>query len=430
MHFLVAGLSHQTAPLERLQRLVVNSGALPNVLLQATQILGEAVILSTCNRTEIYTVCADVEEGHRRLSDFLRRLEGRSGPAKASLEPFVFHLSGDDAIRHLFRVTSGLDSLVLGEPEIVNQVSTALRASGESGAISHRLSRLFHYALRANRKIRSQTGIGEHRVSVSSIGVRLLERNAGDLTQLKVLLVGVGETGKLAARALKRSGAGQLMVASRRPQRAMETAAELDGTAIAMSEVSQAIGTVDAIVTCTAAQEPVITTEQIVRGMATRQGRRLFILDLAMPPDVEVGADDADGVHLYGLAALTEIAQEHRTERRKAAKEAEAMVDREVQHFKELLTGLSAEPMIRALGERAETLRKHELERAMKRLSHLESEDHEVLDAMSRAIIKRILADPITYLRTYGDTEDTSALAEAFRLADDLDDPSEDVTLH
>ena len=420
MHFLVAGVSHNSAPMERLQRLAINRRALPELIQQGTLHLGDVVILSTCNRTEIYSVADDRDLGLRRLMEFLEQIDERLEPGADPLTPYVYTLSDDDAIQPLFRVAAGLAALVLGEPEIVGQVSHALRSAGEASSVSPQLSRLFHHALRTSRKVRSSTAIGQSRVSVSSIGVDLLERGIGGLSGHTVLIVGAGETGVQAARALKRNGVSDLMVVSRRVERAELLASELGGSHLSFDEMPDAIARVDAVVTCTASEIPIVSSAMVGAAMTVRPDRPLFLLDLAMPPDVEPAAGEIPGVTLYGLEALTGIADEHRSERQAAAEHAEGIIDREVEHFKELLVGAESEPLIRALGERAESVRSEELARALRRISGLADDDREVIDAMTRAIVKKLLADPISYLRELEDLESASAVAKAFDLSDEL----------
>lgn len=420
MHFLVAGVSHNSAPVERLQRLSINRRALPELLHQGALHLGDVVILSTCNRTEIYSVADDRDLGMNRILEFLAIIDERKEPSADPLSPYVYTLTDDDAIRHLFRVAAGLDALVLGEPEIVGQVSHALRAAGEASSVSARLSKLFHHALRTSRKVRRNTAIGQSRVSVSSIGVDLLERGVGGLKGQTVLIVGAGETGVQSARALKRNGVSDILVASRRSESAVNLAAELGGTSLTIEEMPAAIAGVDAVITCTAAEYPIVSAEDVRRAMDARPDRPLFILDLAMPPDVELEAGRVAGVTLYGLEALTGIADEHRSERQAAAEHAGGIIDREVEHFEELLVGAESEPLIRALGERAEAVRSEELARALRRLRSLGDDDREIIDAMTRAIVKKLLADPISYLRELEDPESASAVARAFDLSEEL----------
>ena len=424
MHFLVAGISHNSAPVERLQRLAINRRALPELLHQGALHLGDVVILSTCNRTEIYSVAENRDPGINRILEFLEIIDERLEPGADPLSPYVYTLTDDDAIRHLFRVAAGLDALVLGEPEIAGQVSQALRAAGEASSVSPRLSKLFHHALRTNRKVRRNTAIGQSRVSVSSIGVDLLERGVGGLKGHTVLIVGAGETGVQAARALKRNGVSDILVASRRTERAADLASELGGTHLTLHEMPAAIAGVDAVVTCTASEYPIVSATDVKIAMDARPDRPLFMLDLAMPPDVESDVSQISGVTLYGLEALTDIADEHRSERQAAAELAEGIIDGEVKHFKELLIGTESEPLIRALGERAEAVRSEELARALRRLQSLQDDDREIIDAMTRAIVKKLLADPITYLRELEDLESASAVARAFDLPEE---PQDDV---
>ena len=426
MNFLVAGVSHNSAPIERLQRLAINRRSLPDLIQQGTLIVGDIVILSTCNRTELYSCNPDKEVGERQLLEFLEIIDQRLEPGSAPLSPYVYSLSGDDAIRHLFRVTSGLDALVLGEPEIAGQVAHALRVAGEAKSISPHLSRLFHHAIRTSRKVRSSTDIGRARVSVSSIGVDLLTRAVGSLEDHSVLVVGAGEAGMQAARALRRNGVGEIIVTSRRRERAIEAAAELGSKYVDFDDIHTALLTVDAVVTCTAAESSIISTKMVREAMDERDGRALFFLDVALPPDVEASVRELDGVTVFGLGDLTEIAEVHRNERAHAADAAEAIIESELLHFNDLLVGAASEPLIKALGERADTMREAEMARALKRLPGLSDADRAVIDSMSRAIVKKLLADPIAYLRTSDDLESSSAVARAFDLPEDPDNESTD----
>jgi glutamyl-tRNA reductase len=419
LHFLVAGVSHNSAPIERLQRLAINRRSLPDLIQQGTLLVGDIAILSTCNRTELYSYNADKELGERQLMEFLEIIDQRLESGTAPLAPYVYSLSGDDAIRHLFRVTSGLDALVLGEPEIAGQVAFALRMAGESNSISPHLSRLFHHAIRTSRKVRSTTDIGRARVSVSSIGVDLLTRSLGSLEDHSVLVVGAGETGMQAARALRRNGVGDIVVTSRRSERAIEAAAELGSKYVEFDDIHEALLTVDAVVTCTAAESSIISTDMVTKAMAGRDGRGLFFLDVALPADVEAGVREISDVTVFGLGDLTEIAEVHRSGRAHAADDAETIIASELTHFKELLVGAASEPLIRALGEQADGMREAEMARALKRLPDMSDADRAVIEAMSRSIVKKLLADPIAYLRTSDDLESSSAVARAFDLSED-----------
>lgn len=418
MQYYVAGLNHRTAPVERISRVSVSTEALPELLERLSRMAGGGVIVSTCNRTEIYAAAADIGRLNDQVTDFFRALDARSPAPADDIADHLYSYVGDDAIRHLFRVATGLDSMVLGEAEIAGQISTALRHAGEAGSVSVPLSRLFHYALRVGRRARNDTGLDRNRLSVSSIGVQLVERATGGLSDKDVLLVGAGETGKLAARTLRYIGIRSLTVTSRRPARAEETAREMGGTPILMSEMPAALAAVDVVITCTASPVPVVTGAMVRKAMNLRQGRPLFVLDLAIPADVEPSARDVPGVQLYGLADLQSVADEHRAVRQVAAEAADRFIAGQVERFKETLTTASAEPVIRTLGERAEAARQRELARALRRLKDLTPDQVAVLDAMTKAIVNRLLADPIASLRTGDDQEVLVAVARILDLED------------
>ncbi|HCV27512.1 MAG TPA: glutamyl-tRNA reductase, partial [Dehalococcoidia bacterium] len=256
MRFLVAGLNYRTASTELLERVAVNDRHLPDLLLKLHRQLGEALVLSTCNRTEVYTTGEDFAVERERL---MQALGDMSDLTETEIAEVAYVYGGDEAIRHAIRVTCGLDSMVIGEHQIAGQVQTALRAAGEAGSVDTPLSRLFHFALRSSRRIREDTGIGRSRLTVSSIGVQLVERAVGSLRDRRVLLVGAGETGKLAARTLGRMGAGRLTVAGRNAERTERVAAELGGDWVLRENLVSAMANSDVVISATAANETIIT---------------------------------------------------------------------------------------------------------------------------------------------------------------------------
>ena len=309
--------------------------------------------------------------------------------------------------------------MATGEAEISGQVRSALRAAGEACVIAPRLSRLFHAALRTARRTRQATGVDKDRVSIPSIGVRLLRRTLGELSGKSVLLIGAGETGTMTARALRRNGVRKMTVTSRRAHRAARLAAELDGDSVAFEDRFKALKTADAVVTCTAAAEPILDAERLGNAVATRGGRPLFVLDLAMPRDVAPQAADLDGVSIHTLDQLQSIADENRADRAVAIQAAEAMVDRELTRFLERQVSPAAEPVVRHLGARAEQMRREELARVVKRLPDLSDDQIEAMDAMTRALVRRLMADPITFLRTADHAEAAEAVLQIFSLYPD-----------
>jgi glutamyl-tRNA reductase len=400
VQYILAGLSIDHAPVELLEQVSVQPHELRLRLEDLNRHAGGGVILSTCNRTEIVGASADPETGLGRMTDFLGTLASRNGPKRHDISKFVYHSVGDDVIRHTFRVTAGLDSLAIGEAQVAGQVSRALQAAGESGAVEPLVSRMFHAALRNSRVIRKETGLGKDSLSVSSIGLHLVQREAGKLSDKTVLVVGAGETGRLTARTLKHVGVKRILVTSRSVDRARLLCTELDGEPIPFSEITHAIKQADVVVACTASMTPVITQAQVAEAMSERPDRRLIVLDVGMPRDVDPTANDLKNVDVFSLERLQAISDEHRSNRLGAAAEADLMVERAVERFKEQLAGAHAEPVIRTLGSRAESMRLIELDRAITQMPDLPEEYARKVDAMSKALVKRILADPITFLRS------------------------------
>lgn len=416
MVYILAGISIDQAPVDLLEKVSVQPHELRLRLEELALHAGGGVILSTCNRTEIIGASADPETGLEQLTAFLDILAERGGHTVGDLNRYVYHVVGDDVIHHLFRVTAGLDSLAIGEAQVAGQVSRALQAAGESGSIEPAVSRVFHAALRNSRMIRKETGLGRDSLSISSIGLQLVQRHTGDLSDKTVLVVGAGETGRLTARTLKYVGVKRILVTSRSTDRAKLVCDELDGEAMPFTEMAAAISQADVVVSCTAAMEPVVTADHVRTAMADRPDRQLTVLDVGMPRDVEQAVADIPDVELYSLQQLQSIAEEHRRNRTEAATEADALIARSVERFKEQLAGFGAEPVIRTLGSRADAMREIELARAMSRMPDLPDEYAKVMDAMSRALIKRMLADPITYLRSGVSDSAANDVAQVFDL--------------
>ncbi len=412
MPFLVAGLNYRNASTELLERVSVNDRALPDLLLKLQQQLGETLVLSTCNRTEVYTTGDDLDVARTQLMQVLSDMTGLS---EEEAETVVYVHEGDDAVRHAIRVTCGLDSMVIGEHQIAGQVQTALRAAGEAGSVDTPLSRLFHFALRSSRRIREATGIGRSRLTVSSIGVQLVERAIGSLNERRVLLVGAGETGKLAARTLGRMGAGNLTVVGRNAERTERIANELGGDWVLRADLGSALASTDVVISATAASEVLITADMVkeARGDSTES---LVMLDLAMPRDIDASVGEIPGVTLYGLPDLQAIADEHRAERTDAAAEAETIIDNDVPRFNESLTALATEPVIRALGAHAEEIRLRELQNGLRRLQGLTDEQRSIIESLTKSVVSKILADPITFLRHGDDDEAVNAVSRLFGL--------------
>lgn len=415
LNFILAGLNIDIAPVEILECVAVPTHSLKEHLSRLATHAGGGVILSTCNRTEIYSVAEDVELGVRQLKEYIDAVPEHAGVT--GISEYIYTLTGDEVAEHLFGVAAGLKSVALGEAQIIGQVTRAMQAAGESGTIDPMLSRLFHAALRTSRKIRKETDLGRNRTSVSSLGVQELQTTLGDLKGLRVLLVGAGEMGKLTARALRRYGADDIVVSSRSINRGKILADDLGAPQVAFEDVETALVDADVLITCTAASESVITADVVQGVINSRPSRLLSILDLGMPRDVESTSGGIDGVNLISLTELQARSAESWELREEAAASAQGIIDDGVRRFKERLTGIGSEPVIRTLGARVEQMRREEVEQTFARLDGLTDKQAASVEKMTRSLVRRILADPISFLRSEEDSA-AEAVQKVFSLVE------------
>lgn len=415
MNFILAGLNIDIAPVEILECVAVPTHSLKEHLSRLATHAGGGVILSTCNRTEIYSVAEDVELGVRQLKEYIDAVPEHAGVT--GISEYIYTLTGDEVAEHLFGVAAGLKSVALGEAQIIGQVTRAMQAAGESGTIDPMLSRLFHAALRTSRKIRKETDLGRNRTSVSSLGVQELQTTLGDLKGLRVLLVGAGEMGKLTARALRRYGADDIVVSSRSINRGKILADDLGAPQVAFEDVETALVDADVLITCTAASESVITADVVQGVINSRPSRLLSILDLGMPRDVESTSGGIDGVNLISLTELQARSAESWELREEAAASAQGIIDDGVRRFKERLTGIGSEPVIRTLGARVEQMRREEVEQTFARLDGLTDKQAASVEKMTLSLVRRILADPISFLRSEEDSA-AEAVQKVFSLVE------------
>ena len=398
MNFIFAGINIEHAPVEVLEGVTVPSHDLEKYLQRLATHAGGGVILSTCNRMEIYSVTEDVAIGINQLKEYI---ETTSKSSRATnIDQYIYTLNGDAVAEHLFSVAAGLDSIALGESEIIGQVTKALQAAGEAGTIDPSLSRMFHAALRTSRRIRKETDLGRNRISISSLGVKELQNIVGDLSGLHVLLVGAGETGRLTANALRRYGADEIVVSSRSFERGSVLAEELGSSQVTFEKIPETLVGCDMLITCTASADPIITVETIRSVMDERPGRPLNILDVGMPRDVDPTVAEVSGVTLISLSELQLKSRENWTLRESASAQARELINDGISRFKERLTGIDSEPVVRSLGARTERMRREEVEQTLARMGGLTDQQAQLLEKMTRSLVRRILADPINFLRS------------------------------
>jgi len=414
MFVSVTGVSHHETPVELRERYAFGAEQLIPALKRLPPDLGGGVILSTCNRTEVY-LAGDVEVSRGEAERALAAARGEPGPEGVSF----FHHDGSEAVRHLYRVAAGIDSLVIGESEILGQVREAFSASTAAGRSNAVLARLFHTALRVGRRARSETDIGAHGLSISALAVSLSRRLVGDLRRKTVLVVGAGEAGRRAAGALVQNGVGRLLVTTRRDGLAEEIARELHGVAIPYSELTVALAEADVLIAATAAPEAIISADDVARAMASRPERPLLIVDIAVPRDVDGAAREVANVHLFDIDDLESAAEANLEARRREVGAVERIVEDEAARFGAWLSQQKASPTIAALRQRAEATRKAELERTLARLGHLSDADRQRIEAMSEALVNRLLHEPVMRLRQHGSERHVEALRELFGLDED-----------
>ncbi len=398
MPLFVAGLSHRNAPVELRERLAVEEDKLRELLrdVAATGLVRETLILSTCNRVEVYGV-ADAPGEARSVA--FRHLCQHRGVGLGLVEPLLYtHLEGD-AVRHAFRVASSLDSMMIGEPQILGQVKDAFALAQACETIGPSLHTLFTQAFAVAKRVRTETDIARHAVSVSFAAVELAKKICTGLGGKAVRLVGAGKMGELAARHLVEQGAFPIYVVNRTWARAQEMARALSGTAVPWDELETALAGVDIVITSTGASEPVIRRETVERVMHGRRARPLFFIDIAVPRDVEEGVDDLDDVYSYDIDDLKQVVDSNIRERLREAQRAEGLVERETGKFLVRLRDVEVIPTIVSLRERLEEIRAGEVRKTLARLGDASPETRQAIEVLSSAIVNKILHAPITKLR-------------------------------
>ena len=398
MALFVAGLSHRNAPVELREQLAVDEDKLRELLrdVAATGVVREALILSTCNRVEVYAI-ADVPDEARTAT--FRQLCRHRGVEPASVETVLYTHADGEAVRHAFRVASSLDSMMIGEPQILGQVKNAFALAQSCETVGPALHTLFTQAFTVAKKVRTETEIARHAVSISFAAVELAKKIFAGLDGKAVLLVGAGKMSELAARHLIEQGAFPLYVANRTWSRAQELARALAGTAVPFDELATALAAVDIVITSTGAPEPVIRREFVQPLVHSRRGRPLFFIDIAVPRDVENSVNTLDGVYCYDIDDLKQVVDANIRERLREAHRAEALVEREVAKFLARLGDVEVIPTIVSLRERLEIIRSGEVKRTLARLPGATPETRDAIEALSAAIVNKILHAPITKLR-------------------------------
>jgi glutamyl-tRNA reductase len=398
MELIVIGLNHKTASIDLRERMAFAGDHMEGALHQVKSLpsLRENMILSTCNRVEIYAAVRETEKAILDLKHFLSQYHAL--PLK-EFEKNLYSLIGEDAVKHVFRVASSLDSMVVGEPQILGQIKSAYEIAVESKTSGLILHRLLHRAFHVAKKVRTETKIGDSAVSVSSVAVELAQKIFETLEEKTVLLIGAGEMCELAARHLISGGVEKVLVTNRTYERAISLAEEFKGEAIPFEEMNQGLKKVDIVISATDAPKYLIRHDQMAKVIKDRKNKPLFFIDIADPRDIEPSVGDIENVYLYNIDDLKKVADENIKDREKEARKAEAIVQDEVIKFVNWYHSLEVAPTIVALRKKFEEIRKRELEKTFSLHPNLSDKERRSLEALTSAIINKILHTPSTLLK-------------------------------
>lgn len=419
MNIVLIGMNHQTAPLDIRERLAPSCGGTFDPLTEMSQLptVQEAVYLATCNRVEILAGVRNLEKAETELKRILLQ-SGQLSQEEMARFLYVYH--DEAALRHLFRVASSLDSLIMGEPQILGQVKDAYRQAVDRRTTGIILNKAMHYAFRTAKRVRTETGIANHAVSVSYAAVELSKKIFGALRGKTVLLIGAGEMSELAARHLLNHGIDRLIVTNRTYARAAQLAAEFQGTPVAFDRLTEVLGEVDMVISSTGASDYILTPEMIAPALRRRKNRLLFLVDIAMPRDIDPRAGAMDNVYLYNMEDLQDIADENRLIRQGEARKAEDIVDEEVKNYFQWFNTLDVVPTIVSFREKMESIVREELARSDAWLQTLKAEDREAFEILAKSMMNKVLHDPVIALKEEsqhpGGVAYVAALQRLFRL--------------
>ena len=416
MNFQLLGVNHKTAPVEVRERLAIPERKLPEALQQLLKIkgVGEGLILSTCNRVEIL---AQTQNGSADLRDFLAQyfqVEPRA------YERHLYEYRQQEVVRHVFRVASSLDSMVVGEPQILGQVKEAYATARAAGAVQSQLDLLLTRAFAVAKRVRTETAVGSSSVSVASVAVELAGKIFGSLEGKQVCLVGAGKMSELAARHLLAKGAGPIFVANRTYDRAQVLAQKFGGSAVRFDDLYRQCEQVDIVITSTGSPVAIFRREHGEVFLSARRNRPMFFIDIAVPRDVAPEMNKLDGIFVYDIDDLQEAVTSHITGRKHEAERAEQIVEDEVERFQVRLHTLHLAPTIISLQDQFETIRQAELDRVRGRLGTLTPEQEQAIEALSHGIVNKILHTPIRSLKSAATGPEMTTLIESFRKIFDI----------
>lgn len=395
--FSVIGTSHKIAPLEIREAIAFAPGEIPDALhcLRDEYGVPQSLLVSTCNRTEIITFseCADIED---RVMRFLKQ---RKGVDAAKIRKHMFSYQGVDAIRHLYEVAASLDSLVLGEYQILSQLKQAFSSASEADGTGKALNVLMHSALKVGKEVRASTGIGSGQLSVASVAVSFIRRTFDDLEKKTALLIGIGETGLITLRHLKDAGVGSIIIANRTLSRAQQAAREFDGQAVPLSELSDVLASADIVVSQTSASQPIITPRMAGKALKERGYRSMFIVDLAVPRDIEPKVGKLDGVYRYDVDDLQRVVEQTLEQRSAEMQRCEEMLEERVQAFVNGFRAMRVDPILAGIRAHADQLIQEELDRSSRKLDQLNQSERDEVERVIHRVVAKLLHPPMLAIK-------------------------------
>ncbi len=422
MDIIVLGLNHKTAPVHIRECVAFPEKTIHEPLraLHAVPGVRETMILSTCNRVEIAAVVESREQGAAAVRAFVA---GHHEVVESELVPHLYLHAGADAVRHLFRVASSLDSLVVGEPQILGQVKDAYQYAREAGTIGMVLDRLLKKALSVAKFVRTETEIARSAVSVSFAAVELAKKIFGEIEGRSAMIIGAGEMAELAVKHLVSSGVREVFVANRTFEKAVALAQEFGGSAVKYEDLFDQLVLSDIVISSTGAPHFIIKGEDIKKVMTRRRHRPMFFIDIAVPRDIEPSVNDIDNAYLYNVDDLQTVVDGNIKERRKEAEKAEGIVDQEVGTFEKWIASLQVVPTIVQLRQSVDAMRAAELEKSLGKLAHLADKDREQVALLTQSIVNKILHSPLTVLKESSQTPEAGVYLEVTRKLFNLADP-------
>jgi glutamyl-tRNA reductase len=398
-HIVLLGMNHKTAPVEIREQLALSCQQhfSPLHLIPHLPHVDEVFFLSTCNRVEFLFTCQDrhpaIQEVKTLLQTYLGNLAGNL------LDLHLYHYENLDAVKHVFRVSSSLDSMVVGEPQILGQIKAAYREATECHSVRVILNRLLHKTFSVAKRVRSETMIGSHAVSISYAAVELARKIFGELRDKRVLLVGAGEMAELAAEHFLAQGVRHMTVTNRTPERAFELARRFRADTIPFEHFVDDIRTMDIVLTSTGSPDPILHYQDVKSRMRERRNRPLFFIDIAVPRDVDARINEIDNVYVYDIDDLQGVVELNREDRKREAEKAEHIISEEITKFQNWLATLDVVPTIIALREKAESIRLNELQRTFSQIPDLSDRERQAIEVLTGAIVKKLLHDPILFLK-------------------------------